>query len=132
MLKREANKQKPLVLIVEDEQFLCELMVQKIRETGCEVEGVYDGEKALEYLESRVPNLILLDILLPGIDGFEVLRRIKKDKRLKSIPVIVISNLGERKDINLALKEGALEYIVKAETSPKEIASKVLRYVGKL
>lgn len=129
--RKSDNSHKPLVLIVEDEQFLCELMVKKIKESGCEVEGIFDGEAALKFLENKIPDLILLDILLPGIDGFEVLRRIKRDERFQRIPVVMISNLGEAKDINMALKEGASEYLIKAEVSPNEIVTTVLKYVGR-
>lgn len=129
MSKKENKADAPRVLIVEDEHLLCDLMVRKIKGVGCEVEGAVDGETALEAVEKNPPDLILLDLLLPGIDGFEVLRRLKKDDRFKHIPVIVVSNLGDTVNIQKAMSEGAAEYLVKAEVNPATIAERVLHYV---
>lgn len=119
----------PYVLIVEDEQFLCELMVVKLEKSGLEVHGVFDGETAFLEIEKRPPDIILLDILLPGMDGFEILRRLKADSRFKNIPVIIISNLAEPQDITRAINEGAEEYFVKAEHSPDEIVQSVKQHL---
>jgi len=128
MSEQKKKTSKPRVLIVEDEQLLCDLMARKIQAAGCEVQGVVDGETAFEVVEKDLPDVILLDLLLPGIDGFEVLRRLKKDERFQHIPVIVVSNLGEEKDIKTAMSAGASEYLIKAETSPGKIAEIVLKY----
>jgi two-component system phosphate regulon response regulator PhoB/two-component system alkaline phosphatase synthesis response regulator PhoP len=125
------GRQKSSILIIEDEQLLYNLLKQKLQGVGINVEGAIDGETALEKIAEHAPDLILLDLLLPGIDGFEVLKRLKGNERFKHIPVIVISNLGETKDINSIIKLGASEYIIKAESSPQEITEAVLKYCGK-
>jgi len=125
------NIQKSNILIVEDEQLLYNLLKQKLQSAGINVEWAMDGETALGKIAEHMPDLILLDLLLPGIDGFEILKRLKQDDRLKDIPVIVLSNLGETKDIDSVLKLGASEYIIKAESSPQEITDVALKYCGK-
>jgi len=125
------GEKKSNVLIIEDEKFLYNLLEQKFQSAGINVDGAIDGETALKKIAEHAPDLILLDLLLPGIDGFEVLKRLKQDERFKHIPVIVISNLGETRDIDSVIKLGASEYIIKAESSPQEITDIVLKYCGK-
>lgn len=120
---------KPLVLIIEDEQFLCGLMMKKLELSGFVVRGAFDGEAGIKAVKEQKPDLILLDLLLPGIDGFELLRRFKSDQSFKDIPVIIISNLGEPADIEKAKNLGAAEYIIKANYSPDEIVKKVWEFV---
>jgi CheY-like chemotaxis protein len=84
-----------------------------------------DGEEALKRLETEKPDLVLLDLILPGIDGFEVLAKIKQDPSLTSIPVIILSNLGQKEDVDRGLKLGATDYLIKAYFTPKEIVEKV-------
>ena len=116
-----ANK----ILLVEDDKFLRELMTQHMEKEGFEVVGVVDGEEALKRLETEKPDLVLLDLILPGIDGFEVLAKIKQDPSLTSIPVIILSNLGQKEDVDRGLKLGATDYLIKAYFTPKEIVEKV-------
>ena len=125
------NIQKSNILIVEDEQLLYNLLKQKLQSAGINAEWAMDGETALGKIAEHMPDLILLDLLLPGIDGFEILKRLKQNDRFKDIPVIVLSNLGETKDIDSVLKLGASEYIIKAESSPQEITDVALKYCGK-
>ncbi|MEK7510599.1 MAG: response regulator [Patescibacteria group bacterium] len=129
-IKQKASK-SPLVLIIEDEQFLCNLMVKKLMKSSLKVEGRFDGETGFQAVVEKKPDIVLLDLLLPGIDGFEVLRRLKQDEGLKKIPVIILSNLGESKDIDRAMQLGASAYLVKAEHSPEEVVGKVWEFVGK-
>jgi two-component system phosphate regulon response regulator PhoB len=119
------EKLKSSILIIEDERFLCALMVRKLENSGFEVRSVFDGETGLKELEGALPDLILLDLLLPGINGLEVLRRLKSDKHFEKIPVVIISNLGEPSDVARGLREGAVAYLVKAEFSPQQIVDKV-------
>ena len=79
----------------------------------------------MKKIKDEKPDLILLDLLLPNIDGFEVLERVKADQSLGSIPVIIISNLGQKEDIERALKLGAVDYMVKAQFTPAEIIKRV-------
>lgn len=113
------------ILIIEDDQFLRDLATTKLKREGFEVFGAVDGNEGLKLLSSSNPDIILLDIILPGIDGFEVLRRIKADKDHKNIPVILLSNLGQRSDVERGLALGAKDYIIKAHNTLDEIIEKI-------
>ncbi len=121
----ENQKAKPTVLIIEDEQFLCSLMLKKLESSGFVARGVFGGEEGLKAVEEMKPDAILLDLLLPGIDGFEVIQRLKGDERFKKVPILVISNLGEPSDISRARELGAIDYLIKTNYSPDEIVAKV-------
>ncbi len=121
------NKQDVKVLIVEDDSFLRDLCIKKLSKKGFTVYEAVDGEKALNQLEKMRPDIILLDIILPVIDGFDVLKKIKtnEDESIKNIPVLVLSNLGEKDDIKEAKKLGASDYLVKAHFTTEGITSKI-------
>lgn len=113
------------ILIVEDDRFLRELMSRKLASEGFEVIEAEDGEEGMKKMRETKPDLILLDLILPEMDGFEVLARKAEDEEIKKIPVVVLSNLGQREDIEKALSLGAIDYIVKANMAPKEIIEKI-------
>jgi DNA-binding response OmpR family regulator len=113
------------ILIIEDDKFLRELMARKLKEEGFAIDEAVDGEEGLRKSKEGKPNLILLDLILPGIDGFEVLAKIKQDPETKSIPVIILSNLGQKEDIEKGIKLGAVDYLVKAHFTPGEIIEKI-------
>ncbi len=113
------------ILIIEDDKFLRELIARKLVDENYEIEEAIDGEEGLKKTKTVKPDLILLDLILPGIDGFEVLSKIKEDPSLASIPVIILSNLGQREDVEKGLKLGAVDYLVKAHFTPNEIIEKV-------
>jgi DNA-binding response OmpR family regulator len=113
------------ILIVEDDKFLRELISRKLRSEGFEVSEAVDGEEGVKKAKEEKPDLILLDLILPGLEGFEVLSQVKTDKEVKSIPVIILSNLGQREEIEKGLRLGASDYLVKAHFTPGEIIEKV-------
>jgi len=113
------------ILIVEDDKFLRELIAQKLIKEGYNIVEAVDGEKGIKSVKEEKPDLILLDLILPGIDGFEVLAKIKEDPVLSQIPVIILSNLGQKDDIERGLKIGAVDYLIKAHFTPGEIIEKV-------
>jgi DNA-binding response OmpR family regulator len=113
------------ILIVEDDRFLRELIARKLRNEGYEVIEAVDGEEGLKRAKEEKPDLILLDLILPGIDGFEVLAKIKEDPNLISNPVIILSNLGQREEVEKGLKLGAIDYLIKAHFTPGEIIEKI-------
>jgi len=113
------------ILVIEDDKFLRDLICQKLAREGYDVLEAVDGEKGVEDVKKEKPNLILLDLILPGIDGFEVLSRIKNDPLLSQIPVIILSNLGQKDDIEKGLKMGAVDYLIKAHFTPVEIIDKI-------
>lgn len=112
-------------MIVEDDKFLRELISQKLSKEGYDVSEAIDGEEAMKKIKEDKPQLVLLDLILPGIDGFEVLSRVKKGQDTSLIPVIILSNLGQREDVERGLKLGAADYLVKAHFTPGEIIEKV-------
>lgn len=113
------------ILIVEDDKFLRELITQKLIREDYETIEAVDGEEGLQKFREKKPDLVLLDLILPGIDGFEVLSKIGEDESLSKIPVIILSNLGQRDDIERGLKLGAVDYLIKAHFTPGEIIEKV-------
>lgn len=113
------------ILVIEDDKFLRELISQKILKEGYDVAEAVDGEKGVEAVKKEKPDLVLLDLILPGIDGFEVLARIKADPSISQVPVIILSNLGQKDDIEKGLKMGAVDYMIKAHFTPGEIIEKV-------
>lgn len=113
------------ILIIEDDVFLSELMAKKLKDSGFKVIKAIDGQEGLEKAASLKPNLILLDLILPGMDGFEVLKRLKGNTATDSIPVIILSNLGQREDIERGFDLGAQDYLVKAQFTPDEIVERV-------
>lgn len=116
---------KPKILIIEDDKFLRDLIVQKLQKEGFDVLEAADGEEGLKVLGEKKADLILLDLILPGLDGFEVLRRLKSDKNFSTIPIIVLSNLGQKEDMDRALSGGAEDFMVKAHFTPGEIIAKI-------
>jgi DNA-binding response OmpR family regulator len=113
------------ILIVEDDKFLRELIVQKLIKEGYETSEAVDGEQGIKKVKEERPDLVLLDLILPGIDGFEVLSQKKEDPSIVNIPVIVLSNLGQKEDVERGLKLGAVDYLIKAHFTPGEIIEKI-------
>ncbi len=113
------------ILIVEDDTFLMSLLARKLSSKGYKLSIAKDGVQALEVTKNEKPDTILLDILLPNMNGFEVLEKIKASDDTKNIQVIMLSNLGQQTDIDKALKLGASQFLVKANTSPDEIVTKI-------
>ena len=114
-----------VILIVEDDDFLRELAVKKFKAAGHTVEFAVDGETAVPRAKELRPDAILLDIVLPGIDGFEVLRVLKEDPETKHIPVILLSNLGQHDEVDRGKRLGADDFLIKAHYTLDEIIEKV-------
>lgn len=120
------------ILIVEDDVFIDKAYRAKFSHEQIPVEGAGDGEAALALLRSKgdnLPALVLLDLMLPRKNGFEVLAEMKADPKLKDIPVIILSNLGQEADAQKGLSLGASEYLVKADTKINTIIEKVRAYL---
>ena len=113
------------ILLIEDDKFLRELIIKKLGNEGFEVAEAADGEEGLTRLKEQKPDLVLLDLMLPGIDGFEVLRRAKGDNELSSIPIVILSNLGQQEDVQKGVELGAADYLIKAQFTPGEIVAKI-------
>ncbi|MCK4782049.1 response regulator [Candidatus Parcubacteria bacterium] len=117
------------ILIIEDDKFLRELIVRKLLGQGFEIAQAIDGEEGVKKAEEEKPDLVLLDLILPGIDGFEVLQQIKSKSSLIKVPVIILSNLGQEEDIEKGFKLGAVDYLIKAHFTPGEIIEKIEKYL---
>lgn len=113
------------ILIVEDDKFLRELIAQKLIKEGYQIIEAVDGEEGVKKIKEGKPDLVLLDLILPGIDGFEVLAKTKEDPSVAQIPVIILSNLGQKEDVEKGLKLGAIDYLIKAHFTPGEIIEKI-------
>ena len=116
---------KKRVLIIEDDSFLASLLTSALKRADFETSLAIDGEEGLKKLETEIPDIILLDLILPGIGGFEILEKIKKEDKTKKIPVIIISNLGSQEEIQKGLKSGANAYLVKASILPDDVIKKI-------
>jgi DNA-binding response OmpR family regulator len=122
-----AKSTKPTILLVEDDTFLAGMYVTKLTMEHYQVELATDGEAGLKKAEAIVPDLILLDILLPKMNGFDVLRHIKEQPELRDIPVILLTNLGQKSDVSQGLDLGAVDYLIKAHFMPSEVVDKIKR-----
>ncbi|OGF61685.1 hypothetical protein A2662_02220 [Candidatus Giovannonibacteria bacterium RIFCSPHIGHO2_01_FULL_45_33] len=128
---KDAKSGKTKILIVEDDKFLRDLILQKLQREGFDTVPALDGEEGLKLAKEKMPDLVLLDLILPGLDGFEVLKQIKADAQTKQIPVIVLSNLGQKEDMDRAFSGGAEEFMVKANFTPGEIIAKIKQILQK-
>lgn len=113
------------ILIIEDDKFLRELITRKLTDEGFSIIEAVDGEDGLKKIKESKPDLVLLDLILPSIDGFEVLSKIKADASIASIPIIILSNLGQKEEVEKGLKMGAVDYLIKAHFTPGEIIEKI-------
>jgi CheY-like chemotaxis protein len=115
----------PRVLLVEDDRFLRRAAHATLKQKGYDVVLAADGEEALALARSSAPDLILLDLMLPRMNGFAVLSALKQEDATRSIPVIVLSNLGQESDLQGAMQAGAVAYYVKANLSLADLVARV-------
>lgn len=119
-------KKKPVLLIVEDDEVLLRALYLFFQKEGkYTIASATDGETGLKMAGRLNPDIILLDILMPKMNGFEVLKNLKSIAELKNIPVIILSNLGDRSDIEKAKELGSTDYFVKAETNLSVLLGKI-------
>ncbi len=124
-----AENGKKLVLAVEDDAFLASIHKNKMAKEGFEIFVAGNGREALEFLKTRKPDIILLDLIMPVMDGFETLKEIKANPETKDLKVVVLSNLSQEEDKQRVMDMGALDYVVKANVSFREIVEKVKAYI---
>jgi PleD family two-component response regulator len=116
---------KKVILIVDDERTIAKAIDQHFSKKGFETKIAYDGEQALEQVKDFKPDLILLDIIMPKVDGMTVLKQLKASEKTKDIPVIMLTNLGTEKTIEGAKKEGSTDYLVKVDYTLSQLDKKV-------
>jgi len=113
------------VLLAEDDKLLSEVFTRDLENAGYPVIHAFDGDEALSLAKSEHPDVILLDIIMPNKNGFEVLKELQENEILKNIPVIVLSNLGEKEDVDAAIGLGAKSFLVKSDSSMNTIVAKI-------
>ncbi len=113
------------ILVVEDDRFLRKAAEAALRRQGFTVLVAADGEEGLRVARSELPDLVLLDLIMPGLQGFEVLKLLKADAATSAIPVIILSNLGQDSDVKEAMDAGAVDYLVKANLALDTLVARV-------
>lgn len=113
------------ILVVEDTELLRRMYADSLMKDGYDVLTATDGLDAMEALRTDKPDLILLDLIMPNMGGLEALARVKADPTLRSIPVLILSNLGQDEDIRKALELGAADYMIKNDVRPSDISLKI-------
>ena len=116
------------ILLVEDDSFISGMYYTKLTSLGFQVEVAEEGEAAWQRLQQDpLPDLLLLDIVLPKKDGFEILEGLRRDKRTATLPIILLTNLGQKPDVERGIKLGANDYIIKAHYTPTEVVDKITK-----
>lgn len=117
--------------MIEDDTFLSGMYITKLSLESFEVLLASDGKQGLKMALEQEPDLILLDIILPKVDGFEILKAVRKEKKTKDVPVILLTNLGQKDDVEKGLDLGATDYLIKAHFMPSEVVNKIKRLIKK-
>lgn len=123
-------EQPKKILIIEDDSFLLQMYSTKFELEGFVVESALDGSRGLALAKKIKPSVILLDLLMPKMDGFEVLQAIKADEEIKDIPVIILSNLSQREEVKKCFDLGAEDYLIKAHFVPAEVINKIKKLIN--
>jgi len=118
------------ILIIEDEEIILDLLERKLTQEGYEAFVARNGEEGLEKMRMVKPDLILLDIVMPKMGGFEVMEEMQKDSQLREIPIIVVSNSGQPVEIDRAQGLGAKDWLIKTTFDPREVVEKVKKQIG--
>jgi len=119
------------ILLIEDEEIMVNLLQRKLTQEGYEISVARDGEEGLKLIREAVPDLVLLDIIMPKKGGFEVMEAMQEDKELREIPVIIISNSGQPVELDRAKELGAKDWLIKTDFDPQEVLDKVVKQIGK-
>ncbi|MDP2672095.1 MAG: response regulator [Candidatus Daviesbacteria bacterium] len=120
---------QPKILLIEDDLSLMKIYSNKLRISGFEVSVATTGDEGLRKAQVELPQIILLDLILPGMDGFLVLEELKKNPVTEGIPVVILSNLGQQTDIERGKRLGAVDYLVKSDVSLTDVVAKVKKYI---
>lgn len=113
------------ILLAEDDPFLVDIYSTKLRESGFDVEIAENGEKCLAKLREKKPDVLILDIVLPKLSGWEVLDKIKEDRNLSDLKVIIFSNLNQKTETEKGLEMGAVKYLIKAHYTPSQVVKEI-------
>ena len=129
-MDKEEKKEKKIVL-VEDDSLMSSILAAHLIKEGFNIISVTEGAQAFERIQAEQPSIVLLDIVLPGIGGFDILAKLKQDESTKSIPVLILSNLGSKEEIERGIDLGAEDYLVKANSMVEEITGKIQKILDR-
>ena len=118
------------ILLVEDDPFVVDIYTKKLVEAGFSVEVAQDKEEILKKISEKIPDLLLLDIVLPNIEGWDLLKEIKEDLTLKNLKVAILSNLGQKSDVEKGIKLGATRYFIKAHYTPTQVVEEIKKILA--
>jgi len=121
----QADSDEVRVLLVEDDAALAQMYRVKLERDGYTVHVAGDGEEALAWIAGQIPDLVFLDVRLPRMDGLTFLERLRADARTKNVPVVIVSNYSEEELVSRGLQLGALEYLIKSQTTPGQLSQGV-------
>ena len=130
MSEAETQTRAHKILLIEDEEFLRRIFKSRLAGAGYDVADVGSAEAGLEWLKSTQPDLIILDLYLPKMDGFEFLAHLKANPTRRETPVLILSGLGQEADIRRGLELGAQEYVVKTKVSPQDLLAKIRKMLA--
>lgn len=116
---------KKLILLVEDDPFLIDIYSEKLKKSGFALEVVSNGEEVLPKIREKKPSLVILDIVLPQVDGWEILEQIKKDPAVSNTKVVILSNLGQKEEVEKGIAGGAAKYLIKANYTPSGVVEEI-------
>lgn len=122
---------KGKIILAEDDKFIARAYLDGLKRAGYTVIPSFDGQDTLEKIRQEQPDIVLLDIIMPKKNGFEVLEELKEDDKLKQIPVVILSNLGQETDVQQGMKSGAIDYLIKSDCSMDEVIEKVESVLSK-
>ncbi len=118
------------ILLVEDDPFLIDIYRQKFEKSGFDIRVAENASKVFQLLEEKIPEVILLDIVLPQMDGWSVLKKIRANKDWDSCQVIIFSNLGQKEEVEKGLALGANKYLIKSQHTPLEVVQEVSKMLA--
>jgi len=130
ILKGMVKNKHGKILLIEDEELIITLLQKKLEKEGYRISVARDGVEGIEKLKEDKPDLVLLDIVMPRMGGFEVMQEMRSDEDLRSIPIIIISNSGQPVELDRAKRMGARDWLIKTEFDPKEVLDKVKKQIG--
>ena len=116
---------KNKILIIDDDPFILDMYVLKLKDAGFEVEVARDGKEGLKKIKDFAPEIVLLDIVMPAMDGFEVLRTLKREGGKPIFKIVLLTNLGQKDDVEKGMQLGADDYVIKAHFTPSEVVEKI-------
>jgi DNA-binding response OmpR family regulator len=119
------------ILLVEDDPFLMDIYSQKFKKSGFDIRVAENASKVFQFLEEKVPDIILLDIVLPQMDGWAILKKIRSNKDWDNCQIVVFSNLGQKEEVEKGLSLGANRYLIKSQYTPLEVVKEISQMLAK-